>query len=126
MKGLKISLVLILSVLIVNIFFHIYVCCSTGEVCGLIDMAYESAMKNDDDKLSELTRKINNKIMKNIPLWQTGINHGEVDSVSTSLEKLNGSITSDGEEHISVYLRELRFYVDNLWQRERLTVFNIF
>ncbi len=126
MKGLKITLVMLVAIVIVNIYFFVFIRSTTAGICDLTDMAYEAALKNDDDELSVLTEKINNCVAKCVPVWQIVINHGEVDEVNVALEKLNGSTRTDGEEHIAVYLRELRYSVDNLYQRERLLLYNIF
>ncbi len=125
MKGLKISFVLFLFLFVVNIYYHIYVYTSTDDICSLIDSACSSVLENNYEKAAEYIKKTDNKIREYISLWQLGINHGEVDNISTSMEKLNGSLDSDGE-HLLIYLGELRFFVDNLYQRERLTVYNIF
>ncbi len=125
MKGLKISVVLIVCVFVVNAYFYVYLKHTTRDICAETGRAFSFAVSGDTENLIISMGKIENMIEKASPLWQVVINHSEADDVNMCFAKAKGCLDSrNGQIHL--YLRELLYDVDNIYQRERLTIYNIF
>lgn len=125
MKGLKISVVMLVFIILLNVYFNINVKNSTSSICREITTAYSSAAEGDKTALYVSVDRIGNMLENNYIIWQLTVNHDEVDKVHTAYDRVSGCMDMD-MEHICIYLRELWFYVDNIYQRERLTAYNIF
>ncbi|MBR6800220.1 MAG: DUF4363 family protein [Eubacteriaceae bacterium] len=124
MKGLRISLAMLVFVLAVNVYFYMYISSSTNEICELIDDM--ERMMNEGVLSEEIFLKISERTEKNIPVWQIVINHSETDNVTVTLDSLRGAVKNGDIYYGRVYLGSLRFYISNLFEREKLSLSNIF
>ena len=124
MKGLKVSCVLLAVVLLTNIFLVMYVRTTVEELLELVDTAYENILYGKDYS-GEYVTDICLRLEDSLTVMRIVINHGEIDEIESCLKRISGAVSAKSDDAV-VYLNELRFHIDNLYEREMLSIGNIF
>lgn len=126
MKGLKISFALFCMVLVINIYFYCFVRSTTQEILTVGENISSAVEYEDCGKAADNLTKLVYLTEKYTPLWQIVINHDETDDVYSSMEKLEGCFDSGAYDEGIIYLKELMYFIDNLYEREKITFYNLF
>lgn len=125
MKSFYFAISITIALLCVNIFLYNELYETTNQTSKLIDKTVYEIQNESDANYNELFKKLEKKINNNVRLWQIASNHSEVDNIESTILEVRGYMETKTKEHAIAKLHALKFYVNNIFDREKITFANI-
>lgn len=126
MKMLFFSIIIILIIITSGMFIKLYLKNKTLQLNREIITINQLIEKGDWNYAHKITKILNDEWNSTEGKWALFINHHEIDSISSSLIKATQYVKYNDKENSSVYLSELKEYIDHIPDMEKLSLKNIF
>lgn len=126
MKSIKFALVLFAVILMFNFYFYIYLKNSTGALADSLTEVISRLESSGASECAEPLDKIYRDFEHDSTRWRLAVNHEDVLALDETLLNCLGYAKSDNEGNLAGSLLEARMRVQNIFERERLTLENLF
>ena len=125
MKLIRLSIILFSVLLILNIFINLGIKYSVDKMNNHITNIETSSKNDDTNEYLSLVKDLKTDFYKMLDFWKMVINHSEIDEAEESFTKLEAYAKQGDIDNSMAYLYEFRFWIDNLYEREQITITNI-
>ncbi len=126
MKSLKIAIGIFVGLLLINVYMFFYLKNTVESVIEKTETAKISIMNKNKAETLALLNEIQEDIDKYHQVWHVMSNHGEVDKVQSTVEQCIGYTELNSFQDVLANLYTLQYYVNNLLDREKINLSNIF
>ena len=111
--------------LILNIFINLGIKYSVDKMNEHITKIETVSSNDDTNEYLSLVKELKTDFYKMLDFWKMVINHSEIDEAEESFTKLEAYAKQGDIDNSIAYLYEFRFWIDNLYEREQITITNI-
>jgi len=125
MKNLILSIVLVAFVLIGSFFVYSYIQDTAIELSKTIDEIQALITEDHWEDAQKKFTQFNKQWEPNAKLWMTIIGHEEIDNIEHSIIESSIYIREKSKESL-VELSLLQYYLEHIYQKEKLKLHNIF
>ena len=125
MKLIRLSIIMFSVLLILNIFINLGVKSSVDKMNEHITKIETVSSNDDTNEYLSLVKELKTDFYKMLDFWKMVINHSEIDEAEESFTKLEAYAKQGDIDNSIAYLYEFRFWIDNLYEREQITITNI-
>lgn len=125
MKSFIFACCLLSALLCLNLYLYFEVRDSCLKIDSLLDEVIMYVSEEDFDQGKEKYALAKEIIKENKKIWHIVTNHQEVDNIEATMKELNGYFETNSKEHILAKTNLLKFYVVNIYAREKVTFENI-
>lgn len=126
MKSLKIAVGIFIGLLLINVYMFFYLKNTVESVIEKTETAKTSIMNKDKEKTLTILNDLQEDIDKYHQVWHVMSNHGEVDKVQAAIAQCIGYTEYESYQDVLSNLYSLQYYVNNLLDREKINLSNIF
>ncbi len=126
MKSFSFASFLLIVLILINIGFYTQLEDTTKSLDTDINQIISLSKEKDLTKAHKEFNNLKEKIKNDKKTWLFVINHRELDDIEISLKFIDGYFMEKNKSEIIANLHTLKFYVENIYTREKITLTNIF
>ena len=126
MRSFSFAALLLAVLLGLNIFCYNFIRTSVSDIDESIDKIILHADKKDYKKANKEFELLKSKAEESKKIWFIIINHQEIDNVDISMRQSEAYLKKEAESDLIASLNTLKYNVNNVYEREKVNIINIF
>ncbi|MGN8913418.1 DUF4363 family protein [Anaerofustis butyriciformans] len=126
MRSFCFAAALLITLLGINVYCYNFIKESSIKLENNIDEIVYYLNKNDDENVEKSFNKLKEQTIESKKVWFLIINHEEIDNVDVKIKECEGYIKKEADNELLASLNSLKFYINNIYEREKVNIPNIF
>lgn len=126
MRSFCFAAALLITLLGINVYCYNFIKESSIKLENNIDKIVYYLNKNDDENVEKSFNKLKEQTIESKKVWFLIINHEEIDNVDVKIKECEGYIKKEADNELLASLNSLKFYINNIYEREKVNIPNIF
>lgn len=126
MKSFYFALALLITLLGINFYCYDYIKDSSIKLEENVNKIVYFLNKDDFENVKIEFSNLEKQITKTKKVWFLIINHEEINNVELKLKECEGYIKKEANNELLASLNSLKFYINDIYEREKVNVTNIF
>ena len=126
MKSFYFALALLITLLGINFYCYDYIKDSSIKLEENVNKIVYFFNKDDFENVKIEFSNLEKQVTKTKKVWFLIINHEEIDNVELKLKECEGYIKKEANNELLASLNSLKFYINDIYEREKVNVTNIF
>ena len=126
MRSFCFAAALLITLLGINVYCYNFIKESSIKLENNIDEIVYYLNKNDNENVEKSFNKLKEQIIESKKVWFLIINHEEIDNVDVKIKECEGYIKKEARNKLLASLNSLKFYINNIYEREKVNIPNIF
>lgn len=126
MRSFCFAAALLITLLGINVYCYNFIKESSIKLENNIDEIVYYLNKNDDENVKKSFNKLKEQTIESKKVWFLIINHEEIDNVDVKIKECEGYIKKEADNELLASLNSLKFYINNIYEREKVNIPNIF
>lgn len=109
-----------------NVYCYNYVKTSTEELSTSIDRLINLTDNKDYKNAAVNFNMLKRRTEDSKKIWFLIINHQEIDNVDVTLKQCEAQLKKEADKELTASLNSLKYYINNIYEREKVNITNIF
>ncbi|WP_329380244.1 DUF4363 family protein [Anaerofustis butyriciformans] len=126
MRSFCFAAALLITLLGINVYCYNFIKESSIKLENNIDEIVYYLNKNDDENVEKSFNELKEQTIESKKVWFLIINHEEIDNVEVKIKECEGYIKKEADNELLASLNSLKFYINNIYEREKVNIPNIF
>ncbi|MCO8192862.1 MULTISPECIES: DUF4363 family protein [Anaerofustis] len=126
MRSFCFAAALLITLLGINVYCYNFIKESSIKLENNIDEIVYYLNKNDDENVEKSFNELKEQTIESKKVWFLIINHEEIDNVDVKIKECEGYIKKEADNELLASLNSLKFYINNIYEREKVNIPNIF